>query len=300
MACILRNQLNNYLVLIVRLGLVQNVKVLVLFVAARSSYPMTMQEIYELCYQDECLSYFDICTAVPEMVTSGHLKQVDEERYEITEKGKEAGALTEDSIAFTVKQRAENAVARYNRQLRRSSFVKTQIVARDNGEYSVIMSLDDEKGKLMTLELYAPDQRQGAHLSRLFEEKAESLYSLIMMDLLDEENYQGNAVVNYTEYEIPYTRIIEHKHFEFGCQNGNYNPKTVITREYPATWKKGDEPYYPMNDDKNNALFAKYTELAEKQDKVIFGGRLGMYKYFDMDNTIEAALDLAKSELLNI
>ena len=114
---------------------------------------------------------------------------------------------------------------------------------------------------------------------------------------LDEENYQGNAVVNYTEYEIPYTRIIEHKHFEFGCQNGAYNSKTIITREYPATWKKGDEPYYPMNDEKNNTLFAKYRELAEKQDKVIFGGRLGMYKYFDMHQVIEVALACAESEL---
>ncbi len=114
---------------------------------------------------------------------------------------------------------------------------------------------------------------------------------------LDEENYQGNAVVNYTEYEVPYTRIIEHKHFEFGCQNGNTNPKTVITREYPVTWKKGDEPYYPMNDEKNNALFARYQELAAKQDKVIFGGRLGMYKYFDMHQVIEAALDCVEKEL---
>ena len=111
------------------------------------------------------------------------------------------------------------------------------------------------------------------------------------------ENYQGNAVVNYTEYEVPYTRIIEHKHFEFGCQNGNYNPKTVITREYPATWKKGDEPYYPMNDEKNNALFAKYKELAAGQDKVIFGGRLGMYKYFDMHQVIEVALECVEKEL---
>ena len=116
-------------------------------------------------------------------------------------------------------------------------------------------------------------------------------------ELLEEENYQGNAVVNYTEYEVPYTRIIEHKHFEFGCQNGNYNPKTVITREYPATWKKGDEPYYPMNDEKNNALFAKYKALADGQDKVIFGGRLGMYKYFDMHQVIEVALECAKKEL---
>lgn len=83
---------------------------------------------------------------------------------------------------------------------------------------------------------------------------------------LEQENYQGNAVVNYTEYEIPYTRIIEHKHFEFACQGGNEGsiPKTIITKEYPATWKKGDEPYYPMNDEKNNKLYAQYKELAEK------------------------------------
>ena len=104
-----------------RLGFIHDmmdVKVLILLVAARSNYPMTLQDIYELCYQDECLSYFDVCTAVPEMVKSGHLKQVEDDRYEITEKGRSDGAITEDSIAFTVKQRAENAVARYNRQLR--------------------------------------------------------------------------------------------------------------------------------------------------------------------------------------
>lgn len=116
-------------------------------------------------------------------------------------------------------------------------------------------------------------------------------------EVLNEENYQGNAVVNYTEYEVPYTRIIEYKHFEFGCQNGNYNPKTIITREYPTTWKKGDEPYYPMNDEKNNELYEKYKELAKKQDKVIFGGRLGMYKYFDMHQVIEEALNVAEKEL---
>lgn len=114
---------------------------------------------------------------------------------------------------------------------------------------------------------------------------------------LDVENYQGNAVVNYTEYEIPYTRIIEHKHFEFGCQNGNVNPKTVITREYPATWKSGDEPYYPMNDEKNNALYAKYAELAEKEENVIFGGRLGMYKYYDMHHVVAVALKCVHEEL---
>ncbi len=174
-----------------RLGFIHDmmdVKVLILYVAARSSYPMTVQEIYELCYQDECLSYFDVCTAVPEMVTSGHLKQVDAERYEITEKGRQDGEITADSIAFTVKQRAENAVARFNRQLRRSSMVRSRVVPRENGDYSVIMALDDEMGNLMTLELFAPDQRQAVRLGRLFEKKAEAIYNLTMTQLLEEED----------------------------------------------------------------------------------------------------------------
>lgn len=111
-------------------------------------------------------------------------------------------------------------------------------------------------------------------------------------EILDTDNYQGNAVVNYNEYEIPYTRIIEHKHFEYGQQE-----KTVITREYPSSWQKGDEPYYPMNDERNNELYARYKELADKEDKVIFGGRLGMYKYFDMHHVIDEALKCAKNEL---
>lgn len=111
-------------------------------------------------------------------------------------------------------------------------------------------------------------------------------------EVLDCENYQGNAVVNYTEREVPYTRIIEHKHFEFGKQ-----PKTVISREYSSEWKPGIEPYYPINNDENNELFAKYRELADKEEKVIFGGRLGNYKYYDMDKVIEAALELVKTEL---
>ena len=171
-----------------RLGFIHDmmdVKVLILFVAARSSYPLTAQEVYELCYQDECLSYFDVCTALPQMVETGHMQKLDEERYEITEKGRADGKLTEDSIAFTVKQRAENAVERFNRQLRRSSFVKTQIIPRDNGDFSVIMALDDEMGNLMTLELVAPNQRQAIRLGRLFEQKAESLYNLTMSELLD-------------------------------------------------------------------------------------------------------------------
>ncbi len=164
-----------------------DVKVLILFVAARANYPMTTQQIYELCYQDDCLSYFDVCTAIPEMVTSGHLEQVDEEHYAITEKGRQDGALTADSIAFTVKQRAENAVAGFNRQLRRSSYVKSRVIPRDNGESSVIMTLDDETGSLMTLELAAPDQRQAVRLGKFFEKKADVIYNLIMNELLEAE-----------------------------------------------------------------------------------------------------------------
>ena len=111
-------------------------------------------------------------------------------------------------------------------------------------------------------------------------------------EVLEEENYQGNAVVNYTEYEVPYTRIIEHKHFEYGTQ-----PKTVITKEYPKTWAKGDEPYYPMNDEKNIELYEKYSQLAQKEGNVIFGGRLGQYKYYDMDDTVEAALKCVREVL---
>jgi len=173
-----------------RLGFIHDmmdVKVLILYVTARSSYPMTSQEIYELCYQDDCLSYFDVCTAIPEMVKSGHLQMVEDEKYEITEKGRQDGELTADSIAFTVKQRAENAVARFNRQIRRQSFVKTQVIPRDNGDFSVMMSLDDEMGNLMTLELLAPNQRQAVRLSRLFEQKAEYVYNMTMTVLLDEE-----------------------------------------------------------------------------------------------------------------
>ena len=109
-------------------------------------------------------------------------------------------------------------------------------------------------------------------------------------ETLDMENYQGNAVINYTDAETPFTRIIEHKHFE-----GSDSSKTVITKEYPKSWVKGEEAYYPMNDDKNLELYKKYAELSKKEDKVIFGGRLGLYQYFDMWQVIDAALNLVKS-----
>lgn len=174
-----------------RLGFIHDmldVKVLILFVMARVNYPVDIQQIYELCYQDDCLSYFDVCTAVPEMVKSGHLKEAENDQYVITEKGRADGSLTEDSIAYTVKCKADNAVNRFNRQIRRSSFVKTQTVPRTGGDYSVLMALDDEMGNLMTLELVAPDQRQAVRLGKLFQQKAENVYSLIMAELLDDDS----------------------------------------------------------------------------------------------------------------
>ena len=117
-------------------------------------------------------------------------------------------------------------------------------------------------------------------------------------ELLDKPNFQGNAAVNYTDRETPWTRIIEHKWFEFGKDSeGNDIPKTVISREYSSEWKLGDEPYYPVNDEKNGALYAEYKELAEKEENVIFGGRLGEYKYYDMDAVIASALELCEKEL---
>lgn len=117
-------------------------------------------------------------------------------------------------------------------------------------------------------------------------------------ETLDKPNFQGNAAVNYTDVETPWTRIIEHKWFEFGKdEEGNDLPKTVISREYSSEWKPGDEPYYPVNDEKNGQLYAQYKELAEKELKVIFGGRLGEYKYYDMDAVIASALDMCEKEL---
>ena len=173
-----------------RLGFIHDmmdVKVLILFVLARANYPMTCQEVYEVCYQDECLSYFDVCTALPEMVTSGHLT-VKEERYEITEKGRQDGAVTEDSVAFTVRQRAENAIVRYNRQIHRNSFVKSYMAPQEDGTETVFMTLDDEAGNLMKLELLAPNHRQALRLARRFGEKAEKLYNLLITELLEEDS----------------------------------------------------------------------------------------------------------------
>ena len=176
-----------------RHGFIQDmmdVKVLILFVAARLNGPASVQEIYELCYQDERLSYFDVCTAVPELVRSGHLQQLPGDRYGITEKGKAHGALTEDSLAFPVQQRAQEAVDRFNREQRRSGMIQAEIVRRqEEGDYVVKLGLNDEKGTLMRLELMAPDQPQAIRLSRSFRKNAELIYHLIMADLLDETDF---------------------------------------------------------------------------------------------------------------
>lgn len=118
-------------------------------------------------------------------------------------------------------------------------------------------------------------------------------------ETLDKPNFQGNAAVNYTDRETPWTRIIEHKWFEFGKdENGNDLPKTIISREYSSEWKPGDEPYYPVNDAKNGLLYSEYKKLADAEEKVIFGGRLGEYKYYDMDQVIARALNCCKAELV--
>ncbi len=172
-----------------RLGFIHDmldVKMLILFVMARVKYPITMQEIYELCYQDDCVSYFDICTAIPQMVESGHLLQAEGEKFEITPKGRETDSLTSDSIAFTVRQRAEDAVDGFNRRTRRADRVSTNVQACGTGGFSARMSLNDEMGTLMNMELFAPDQRRAVHLSRLMEKKSEMLYALIMAELLDD------------------------------------------------------------------------------------------------------------------
>lgn len=117
-------------------------------------------------------------------------------------------------------------------------------------------------------------------------------------EVLNQPNFQGNAVINYTDRETPWTRIIELKWFEFGKdENGNDLPKTIISREYSSEWKFGDVPYYPVNDEKNSELYRKYKELADKEEKIIFGGRLGKYKYYDMDAVIASALECAEREL---
>ncbi len=173
-----------------RLGFIHDmldVKVLILFVTSHSDYPMTMQEIYEVSFQDECLSYFDVCTAIPEMVRSGHLREVAGERYAITEKGREQGEVTADSVAYTVKIKAMAAIDEFNKRKKHTNCVKTSVVGTEGSDLAVKMTLDNGTGKMMTLELTAPNQRQAEQLQLRLQQKGEQLYRMIMDELLAKE-----------------------------------------------------------------------------------------------------------------
>ena len=161
-----------------------DVKVLILYVTSRALYPMDLQKLYELCYQDDCLSYFDVSVAVPQMVESGHLVQPEPGLYAITDKGRETEELTHDSIAYSVLQRAQSAVERFNREIRRDSLIRTEILPREGGDFSVVLGLDDEVGNLMTLELMAPTQQQARALAKAFHKSAEHIFQDVMTDLL--------------------------------------------------------------------------------------------------------------------
>jgi len=168
-----------------------DVKVLILYIMSRAMYPVDLQKIYELSYQDDGLSYFDVAQAVPQMVESGHLEPVEGERYVITEKGREACAITQDAIAFPVMQRAGAAVDEYNRTVRRSSFVKTTVQQRESGDYSVLMSLNDDAGDLLKMELMAPTQKHAYRLANAFSKNAETIYRSIMDQLLVSSDREG-------------------------------------------------------------------------------------------------------------
>lgn len=172
-----------------------DVKILILFIMNRVLYPVDTQIIYELAYQDECLSYFDVCEAVPQMVESGHLEQTEEQLYVITDKGRETCQATDDSIAYPVMQRAQAAVERFNRERRRDDYIHTQIVPRPDGNVSVVMALDDDMGNLMTLELSAPSAREGRKLANSYRIQAELLFQAIMTQLLDTEDPSEHAQI---------------------------------------------------------------------------------------------------------
>ena len=163
-----------------------DVKLLILYVMSLVEEPVTAQTIYELCYQDECLSYFDVQEAVPQMVETGHLEKQGEDLYVITDKGRETVEITHDSIAFPVKHRAKIAVERLNRTNKREQFIRTEIRKKENGEYSVLMGLDDFQGQLMNLELTMPTLQQARRLEMAYRKNAEAVYQSVMIGLLEE------------------------------------------------------------------------------------------------------------------
>ncbi|MBR3077437.1 MAG: DUF4364 family protein [Oscillospiraceae bacterium] len=169
-----------------------DVKLLILYITDKLLYPVDTQTLYELCLQDDKLSYFDVMQAVPQMVETGHLSET-EGGYVITDKGREAARITRDSLAFPVQQRASRAVERFNREVRRESFVRTEVLEQPNGEALAVMHLDDELGSLVTIEYTCPSARQAAFLTKAFPGKADKLYQLITETLTAKENTDENT-----------------------------------------------------------------------------------------------------------
>lgn len=167
-----------------------DVKVLILFVAAQLDNPVDMQTLYDLCFVDNAMSYFDFCCAVPDLVKTGHLTQSEDDLYSITEKGRTNGRITEDSIALSVRQQALAAVEKYKRDLRRSKLVSTKTYAREGGDYAASLSLSDGKASLMTLEVMAPTAVQARRLEKTLQREAESIYKLLMTSLLESTEQQ--------------------------------------------------------------------------------------------------------------
>lgn len=163
-----------------------DVKILILYVMSLVEEPVSAQTIYELCYQDDCLSYFDVQEAIPQMVRSGHLVEEEFDRYVITDKGREAEEITQDSVAFPVKERAKQAVENHNRKTKRDQFLRTEVKEQENGEYTVHMGLSDFHGVLMELELTAPTLEQARKLERAYRKNAEVVYQSVMVALLEE------------------------------------------------------------------------------------------------------------------
>lgn len=169
-----------------------DVKVLILYVAARARYPMSLQKIYELCFQDDSLSYFDLSIAVPQMVESGHLAEIEKDQFVITDKGRETAEVTEDAVAFPVRERAREAVERYNEQEKRDGFLRTSITSEENG-FRVRMELSDEAGELVSVELPAATQQQARMLEKSFHARADRVYQAVMSALLEKEKSGKNA-----------------------------------------------------------------------------------------------------------
>lgn len=169
-----------------------DVKLLILFVTDNLLYPADVQTIYELCLQDDKLSYFDVMQAIPQMVETGHLAETDE-GYVITEKGREAAAITKDSLAFPVQQRASRAIERFNREIRRESYTRTEILEQPNGEALAVMHLDDELGSLISIEYTCPSPRQAAFLTKAFPGKADKLYQTITEILTAKDEEEENT-----------------------------------------------------------------------------------------------------------